>query len=153
MFELRTTIILGAGASQQFGFPVGRELQTEIVKDIDDLQTYLEQNPLNGLSLASGSNAKAFIHRPLATICSYLIRQPAGGLMPAQFEWGSLVQAMFSFRDELLAQTGDSVDCFIRDNPRYSFIGKILLASKIISKMYDYEPPSLTPTAISDDRC
>ena len=34
MFEQQTTIILGAGASQQFGFPVGRELQDEIIEDI-----------------------------------------------------------------------------------------------------------------------
>jgi hypothetical protein len=141
MFGQQTTIILGAGASQQYGFPVGEQLQDEIIQDIYKLESDLRIDRHLTSHVVPENNAYEFLHQPLVTICAYMLRQPAGDLMPNIFEWGSHAQAMFAFRDKLLSQTHDTVDRFIRDNPRYNYIGKLLIAASIIPKMYNYEPP------------
>ena len=59
MIEIPTVLILGAGASKDFGFPLGREMFEEIRDDLKDNQSSLRKS-LNNFRFDDDKEIKNF---------------------------------------------------------------------------------------------
>lgn len=132
MFQLQTTIVLGAGASNHAGFPLGESL-LKMVRD--DLETYLQ-----GGSKRSGRFARvptdftSFRDNGCSALISYLMQTPAREFLPPSLDVG---QAISTFLGDLQRQEPASLDQFIYENPRHVFFGKALLATYVLLNLYD----------------
>jgi hypothetical protein len=117
VFANQTTLILGAGASNQFSFPLGESIYNELIVDIDYLKKYVKGKRSNAFLNVGEFNAEEFKRQPLVSICSYLLRSSADYMLHGI---ASPAQSMFDFGDALKKQTHDSPDRFIRDNPEFA---------------------------------
>ncbi len=106
MIEKPTVLVLGAGASYDYGFPTGRGLLVNACADI-----------LNRSYDGTG--------RPVSTPDTPLQRS----LIECGFSWDEIV----SFVNKLRDSNQPSVDEFVANQPDYVEIGKALIASVILS--------------------
>ena len=137
MFENPTTIVLGAGASLQYGFPLATTMRSDILKGIGRLESHVQNNPMRGLPVLGENNASSFKHDTFVALASYLAHPRNRELLPPNFLWQDRpAESLIAFRDDLARETHDSVDRFIRDNPKHQFIGKALIGLCVLLKMY-----------------
>ena len=138
VFEKQTTIILGAGASVQCGFPLGGELHSEILIGIGQFERQAQSNSPWGLPSIGTQNAEEFKDKPFMSLAAYLSSSHARELLPPNLPSSTPGEALIVFRNDLRDQPHDSIDRFIRDNPQHQFIGKLLLCQNILLPMYSY---------------
>ena len=60
MFDRPTVIVLGAGASADFGFPLGEELRSQIISGIGALKKVLETSDFERLRPPRCSQCRYF---------------------------------------------------------------------------------------------
>ena len=105
MIEKPTVLVLGAGASYDYGFPTGRGLLMDACADILD----------RAHSTTRG------------------VRDPdtplQRSLIECRFSWDEIL----TFARKLRASNQPSVDEFVADQPDYVKIGKAVIASVILS--------------------
>ena len=82
------------------------------------------------------TNVNAFANDAFFALASYLIRPETNALLPDVLSGDDLVNQMFSFYRDLSEQPSETIDMFIRDNPGYSLLGKVLLSQEILLNMY-----------------
>lgn len=140
MFTSNTTLVLGAGASAQFGFPLGKDVHKSLIYGIGRLLEEAQQEKFPRISHSIGTqNVEAFNRQPLKALVSYLTSPLARKLLPSDFPHDSVPNLVFDFYEALDRQTFDTLDRFIRDNPRHNFLGKVLLAHQILLRMYEHD--------------
>jgi len=132
------TIILGAGASRQFGFPLGKTLHTDILAATEQLERYASDHKNIGLPPTGAHNARQFCEEGIVALASYLASPLARDFYVSDVQRKRGAQAIVDFGKDLHRATHDSVDRFIGDNPSHQFIGKILLCHQILLQMYEY---------------
>ncbi len=103
MIEKPTVLVLGAGASFDYGFPTGRGLLLNVCEEILD-RTKTRRD----------------------------VRVPATQLQRSLIECGFSLEQMDSFANKLRASNQPSVDEFVADQPDYMDIGKASIASVIL---------------------
>ena len=153
MFERRTTIVLGAGASAQFGFPLGADVRAQILSGATELQRYVDKNRTWGLPAINTHNAEDFLKNPFISLARYLASPHASEHLPEDFPWRrSPATALRDFGQDLGRATHDSVDRFVRDNPRHQFIGKALICQNILLRMYAFKDHWLELRSFTDQQ-
>ncbi len=72
MFDRPTVIVLGAGASADFGFPLGEQLRDQIISGIGALKKSLDETAFPSLSPTSAHNVGFFKKNPFRALASYI---------------------------------------------------------------------------------
>ena len=129
MLTAQTSIVLGAGASVDFGFPLAEELHEVIPRSLAALDAAMRGERRHSASRVGTNNASAFARNPIVSLASYLL----------ETEQPFSLSDFRDFRNSVTQQTHDSVDRFIVDNPRLAPLGKLLLAERILMKMYYFD--------------
>lgn len=123
MFNNKTTLILGAGASVPYGYPRGPDLIDRIASGID--KAINEQIP--SISIWNHGSAD-FIGEPYPSLITYIEHFCSG--KPSRAELQELAR-------KLSVATHQSIDDFARTNPRLRPILKALVALEIARATYD----------------
>lgn len=137
MLDNSTTLILGAGASVPFGLPLAAALHGNLIREIDALERYAEEN--FSLPHAGSNNATLFSRAPMVTLASYFNSEAGQSRLPHNRPSPNAGEWMIKFRESLKTQTHDSLDRFIHDNAEHRFIGKVLLARHTLLAMYELQ--------------
>lgn len=138
MFERPTVIILGAGASEPFGFPLGRDLYQDILDGVGNVRARLDNREFSQLKGIGHQNSDYFAKEPFEALASYLGSNLAKPFLPEDVLSYGPVNRLFLFEEILGGNTNtrDTIDKFIWDNPSHAFIGKVLIAARVMLKMY-----------------
>lgn len=152
MFERPTVIILGAGASEQFGFPLGDVLVQDIIDGVGSVRRHLEGNDFPTLESMSRQNSYQFEQKPFLALASYLNSPLARPFMPEDIVSDILVERLFQFEKDLSSNPRDTLDKFIWDNPSHAFIGKVLIAARVMLRMYKQEGNAMRLRTFSQRR-
>lgn len=122
MITKSTTLILGAGASYDYGYPLGKELKDDILKlsncqnkDDRQIQRIKESGPLgqhNTLVIGAGDEMIRF----LINNCDF------------EYQYIKQFNADFKFSPKY------SIDTFLENRPEFLAIGKVLIAISIMQK-------------------
>ena len=133
MFNSPTVIVLGAGASAPFGFPLGSDLWKDILADLNSLQQEVDrETPLRQLRRNHPISVDEFAKKPHSSLAHFLHSSLTEHLIGRQIT----VRELLEFKTEFEIASHDTIDRFLRDNPSQLEIGKILLAQHILLKMY-----------------
>ena len=131
MFKVPTVIIVGAGASFDFGYPLGPNLLSNIIGGIVDAKRIYQ--------LGSG-------HRPtIATDLDFLKYQYPIAYENASSYLGCTTTELVKFAEIANSQTNKSVDRFLRDHPNLQKIGKYFIAQEIVQKSYSMIAEQVLP--------
>jgi hypothetical protein len=122
MFKESTVLIVGAGASFDFGYPLGPSLLTNITNGISDARKLFNKGRNELPSIATDSD---FLKYQFAIV----------------YENASQVLNCSSVEIDKFAQIADSqtnksVDRFLRDHPNLQSMGKYFIAQEIHTKSY-----------------
>ncbi len=150
MFDRPTVIVLGAGASAQFGFPLGEELRSQIISGIGDLMKVLERSDSPGLRPTSAHNIGFFNKNRFRALASYIGSPLAQSYLPENLKHEPMIPKLFEFHNDIKSQTHDTVDQFVWANPKHEFIAKVLISQQIMLGMYDWEEQQLRLKSFSD---
>jgi hypothetical protein len=134
MFTERTVLILGAGASAPYGFPLGDELLQRIVLGISEM---VDDN-----ALLSASDLD-FLERPYASLRWYLQLRP-----PPFLERNFLHLGLAELRRDLSTSTR-TIDEFARINPQWRDVLKMLVAFEIGRCLFERYPNSVDTMAVN----
>jgi hypothetical protein len=122
VFKQPTVLIVGAGASVEFGYPLGPKLLENITK---------------GISVAQKIAANPHAFPKIATDQDFLLYQYAVAYENAQ---SLVIEASWKDFDDFekvaKSQTNQSVDRFLRDHPEFAKIGKYFIAQEVVTKSY-----------------
>ena len=149
MFDRPTVIVLGAGASADFGFPLGEKLRDQIISGIGALKKGYESSDFPSLPPTSAQNVGFFKKDPFRALAAYIVRPLARPYLPENLKHEQMAR-LFEFHDVMKSQTHDTVDRFVWENPRYEFIAKVLISQQIMLGMYDWEEQQLRLKSFSD---
>ncbi len=137
MFDRQTVIVLGAGASAQFGFPLGDELRNQIISGIANVRNKLKESDFARLEPTSAQNVDFFNKNRFGALASYMSSALAQPYLTENVRQGDVLPRLFAFHKDITSQTHDTVDQFISANPIHQFIGKVLLSQQIMLGMYE----------------
>lgn len=130
MFDKKAAIILGAGASVPFGYPIGSELISNIVRGLDRLPAETIEERV----YAGRTSKLDFVRQPYLSLVTYaLANRPdylPRGYSDSLSEWKSLAT-------ELDQTSHQSIDEFARTNPNKNRVVKLLIAAEIASHSFD----------------
>lgn len=143
MFKQKTVIILGAGASAPFGFPLGVTLHSQLIKGISDLRRQLYERDFRGIGSISTDNAAFFEKDRFRALGAYIESPLAQKYLPKSVQPEEMLGKLFDFQRDLQQKTNDTVDEFILQNPSHRFVGKVLLAQEIMLEMYEKKDSDL----------
>jgi len=150
VFVRPTVIVLGAGASADFGFPLGKELRDQIISGIGDLKIALERSDSPGLSPTSAHNVEFFSKNRFRALASYIGSPLARSYLTENLKHENIIPKLFEFHDDIKSQTHDTVDQFIWANPKHEYIGKVLISQQIMLGMYERKEQQLCLRSFSD---
>lgn len=139
MFERQTVIVLGAGASAPFGFPLGDSLRQSIIAGFGSLKREIEEETFSGLRPLGIRNVAEFLEDPPRALASYLASSSNDRAVLTEFPHSKILIPLFEFCGALEDQTADTIDQFITENPDFLEVGKILLSQQILVNMYRRE--------------
>lgn len=135
-----TVLVLGAGVSVPFGLPLGGQLIDQIARDLakehkfifNDDQKYVFYSPHRMLSAVSDPNQ--FKHTPIfgTALLDYYDSSSSCLTDEAQLE----IAKLSAFSKLLYNQTSETIDDFIVENPEYSRLAKIAIASIFMKLCY-----------------
>jgi hypothetical protein len=120
MFVDPTVLIVGAGASVDFGYPLGPSLLKNIVNSLESARKALIQG-----------------HRPKSSSDAEWLEYKYWHFWESMQSRGFLEAELQGFISVARNQTISSIDRFLRDHPELSKIGKYLLALEILSCTYE----------------
>lgn len=152
MFDHNTVIVLGAGASAHFGFPLGVTLRNEIVKGIQSIKG-ASQSGLMFSDPYSVNNARYFYKNRFRALITCLGHPLHKNLTPFDRQNENALAVLCKFLEAFQYTSEDTIDAFLLDNPDHSKIGKILLAMQVLLEMFysdDQEKYRLKPFAARD---
>ena len=124
MFRTPTTLIIGAGASAEFGPPLGAalfekiKLQALTINMVEETSPYIPQD-----------KETIELRRVLKVLAK---NGEASGIFERARE-------LSKRKDNILYP---SIDRFIRDNPEFSKFGKLLISFNLICSLYEYTHPT-----------
>jgi hypothetical protein len=123
MFEAKTVIILGAGASWHYGYPTGEELVKEVIKKAKTASGYFS-NPnvprAKRPRIVSGDDPAI----------------PEGGDTGLQRQWGAAANKCQDLIERLIAVDPLVIDYFIGDNRHLEDIAKLCIAWVILEREF-----------------
>ncbi len=133
-----SVLLIGAGASADFGLPLGETLINDIMKATNKTQSPINGPPTQspspnywGSDLADGHKG---MQNPIgATVIQALA--PAGPLNSSERLTAARSKA-YAMGQELLAQTSETIDDFISLNPQFSEIAKLCIAGSFAGKLF-----------------
>jgi hypothetical protein len=128
MFREPTVLVLGAGASAPYGFPLGSQLVSSISSGISAI--------INERSMVVDYSDFNFLETPYETLRSWLISSPPAGVDKTLF-WDGIREFQ---RD--LANGPRSIDEFARINPKWRNLTKVLVAFELGRRVYKKHPAS-----------
>jgi hypothetical protein len=131
VFTTRAVIIIGAGASADYGLPLGNGLWKRIIKDCEQLPEHLSQFVKN-----TSRRADSYFHHvregdPKAFAFFSLMRDLHGNIDLGQA--GALSQTVKQ------AHVQDNVDEFVRDHPSVKRYMQALTAGNLFQDLYERE--------------
>ena len=150
MFDRQTVIVLGAGASAQFGFPLGDALRNQIISGIGSLGNRFVDSDFPRLESIGADNVDFFNKNPFLALASYMSSPLAQPNLPENVQSEQMLSKLFEFHEDMKIQTHDTVDQFISANPKHQFIGKVLLSQQIMLVMYERAGHQLRLRAFAD---
>jgi hypothetical protein len=133
MFSKPTVLILGAGASAPFGYPLGQNLIENIVKGLQSLPSdryYDMSGPI--------SSRPDLLNSPYRALVDYVFTRRPDFLPP---EFVSKVRPWRKLAEELHHTSHQSIDDYARLNPSHGKVVKLLIALEV--GRISYEPNSL----------
>ncbi|MCE2510330.1 MAG: hypothetical protein J4G10_05065 [Alphaproteobacteria bacterium] len=142
MFDRKTVIVLGAGASAPFGFPLGAQLRVNLIAGIGQLKNRLTNEEFM-LQPVGAHNVDIFWNDPFGALASYIKGSLGQPHLPENISQDSFMHQLYDFHKYIKRQTQDTLDQFIRENPSYNFIGKVLLSQQVMVGMYEKDEDCL----------
>lgn len=145
MFKKNTVFILGAGASYEYGYPLGNALKRNIIAGIksinfDDVSAHLKGE---GKERRKDDFIKDNFYNPLI----YFIWSNIKGFDQKDEFYSSLVKVeTFQEFSEKLEDQGeaDTIDLFIEKNPSFVKIGKLFISLEILKCTLDLSKKELS---------
>jgi hypothetical protein len=146
--EKNTILVLGAGATAPFGFPLGSTLISDIaeqlqreIKSIQDANDY-GGNQLRQKLMYAARSPDGFSRFPIhgATAQRHISKDRRD--LDAEAMNQDLARIR-SLADLLNNQTSETIDDFIVENPSFSDLTKIAIAADFISRSYSLEDGAL----------
>jgi len=128
MTNNETVLVLGAGASAPFGYPLGSALIENIVRGLDSIPDDFYPNFSNTL------HSFDFLNSPYTAIVNYAWSQ---GTTPIPSEFIQSVKPWKTLGVELHHTSHQSIDEFARTNPRLNKVVKLLIALEIARVGFD----------------
>jgi hypothetical protein len=136
MIEERTVLVLGAGASCDLGFPLGKRLWQDIYSFVCSKSYGLKKGSSKGTSIRADIDNSKLLARLLELAVGL-------GLAKEQKETNEIFVKKFA--KELFEAQPISIDQFLSDRPEYSLIGRICIVF-CISRYEDESSGKFTPT-------
>jgi hypothetical protein len=127
MFTNQTTIILGAGASLDHGFPLGQKLMTDIIDGLGGALKAWETRVGDRSGLNYDGSDAAWLKFRYWNLCDMLNSSTAQAL---NFN----AEIAKEFVKVASNQTATSIDRFLRDNPKFARVGRYAIALEICAK-------------------
>ena len=137
-------LILGAGVSAPFHFPLGGSLIEEIGR-----QLAKERSETQGKNLHIGGNWNRF-YESTATTAHGFNDFPISGAIASQYiladghgfqgkELGEDIKRLHDLEKLLENQTSETIDDFIVENPEFAGVTKIAIAAQLFLSSYHYD--------------
>lgn len=138
MFERDTVIILGAGASAQFGFP----LSIDIFKSLEPLMAATrkgyDDHPSYFKFPCGVNNFDFFYRKPIQALICYLNHNPVThNYLTEDLTGKKSINSLLRFYSDFKSSTQDTIDLFLSENPQHQKIGKLIISLLIMMKMYE----------------
>ncbi len=148
MFTENTVFILGAGASKPYGYPLGSELISEMIGCISKDVLYLP-DVLPKISNQDHKHSGSFFISCTLPVKKASRIEKAGGriqVIPDRVEFNfsngtnvdlcrkklTDIPELKEFRDVLNSHRPSSIDLFLNNNPRFSDVGKFMIAYTLL---------------------
>ena len=135
MINEQTVLVLGAGASCDLGFPLGKRLWQDIYSFVCSKSYGLKKGSSNGTSMRTDLDNSKLLARLL---------ELAVGLGLASEQKETDERFVRKFAEELFEAQPISIDQFLSDRPEYSLIGRICIVF-CISRYEDENSERFTP--------
>ena len=134
MFKKKTVIILGAGASHHFDFPLGNTLLENIIVGVNSI---IKPGPSRFGHMMYHTGGNELLKDPYTQMIAFLGTKQAREMMPDEMDHNSIWFKLVDFAKAIEGQTQESIDTFVRQNPTHSFFGKVFTALEVFTKMYE----------------
>jgi hypothetical protein len=118
MFERDTVFILGAGASNHFGYPLGTKLRAEIIECAEKLSSECP-------SLRKSPDIPDFVKARLS-------RKTFGFDDALHDEWNKIQKESEDLASALRGAGDSTIDHFLHTRPRFQQLGRMFIAQRII---------------------
>lgn len=136
MISHNTVLILGAGASAPFGFPIGSKLVEEVYNSLD--HTILKEKQL----VMPDRNSSILPFNIEVEIDPET--KSSNSLVQMMLDLGHTKQKIQEFRKALKQSQLNSVDAFLEHRPEFISIGKLAIAN-VLLKYENYEAIIMSP--------
>ena len=141
MINEQTVLVLGAGASDDLGFPLGKKLWQDIYSFVCGNSNGLRKGNSKGTSMRSDIDNSKLLARLL---------ELAVGLGLANEQKETNETFVKKFAEELFDAQPRSIDEFLSDRPEYSLIGRICIVF-CISRYEDKNSKNFFPVKKGED--
>jgi len=149
MFDGRAVVIVGAGASCDFGLPTGAELYGHILKDACRCVADYESREFGPVEFARLEGHGAFWEKPLPYLLNTELHARHGG--PLQFgdgykkALGGKVARIRKLIGTLETSTAETIDEFLTLNPSHVDLCRLLLAQRFYRLTHEHRNAALHP--------
>lgn len=149
MFDQNTVIILGAGASAPFGFPLGGTVYDKLIDGISAVKRELDKEAAFAPTISLRS-AHEFRLNPVRAFASQITQPKYSRFFIDRLSQDQIFNHMFHFYDDLRTSSAETIDRFLWENQHYLFIGKALLSVMIFVEMYEWRDNRLRLRTFSE---
>jgi hypothetical protein len=142
MFNGSTVIILGAGASVDFGLPLGSEIFHLIIEDCDQLLDAVKSEGAEFIGALDSS--RHYIMHPLGHLTYHQVLHELGGSKISRRDCRepaieAKLGAIEDLRQALMLSTAETIDEFVTLNPSNAELCLRIMASVMFRRLYEFK--------------
>jgi hypothetical protein len=138
MFDHPCVVIIGAGASCDFGLPTGLSLYGQVLADCERCEAlYRKSDVFPGREYQSLQLHEDFLRAPAPYVVNCMSKEGRVGQ-----EYGPALRqhvcSVVALKDALNRSTAETIDEFLTLNPSYDDLCKILVATRFLPMLYAF---------------
>jgi hypothetical protein len=130
MFNKNTILILGAGASEHYGYPIGEELVNDVIKKITTIKPHIKAH-----------KERVINFQPLILDSDYQHHEIYKKFLRTDgLSWDDLMNPLTNLQNLLTSLRPLNIDSFLRYNKQYAPLAKTLIADILLKNARPTQP-------------